>query len=223
MSPTATHEATHLSTPGMTTTALRRTRRALEALLGAASLAVIVTAGLALLGPALGGRTLVIGGGSMEPTIPRGALVIVLPSAAGYAVGDVVTVQQGTATPYTHRITRRTALGGVPYVETKGDANAAPDPAIVPAAAIAGRIALAIPALGYLSALLGTFLGLAGFLALAATALLLAGALEDLEGERCPACAAAAPSSVLPAPTPRARGVRGGAPGARAPAEDRAA
>ena len=175
----------------MTTTALRWGRRALDGLLLVAVVVVIVTAGITVLAPVLGGRALVIGGGSMEPAIPQGALVLALPSDAPYAVGDVVTVQQGAATPYTHRITRLTELAGVPYVETKGDANAAPDPVIVPTAAIAGRVVIGIPFLGYVSALLATGLGLAAFLALGATALLVSWILEDLEEQRCPACAAA--------------------------------
>jgi signal peptidase len=179
----------------MTTTILRWGRRTLDGLLLVAVIVVIVTAGLTVLAPVLGGRAMVIGGGSMEPAIPQGALVVALPADGPYAVGDVVTVQQGAATPYTHRITRLADLAGVPYVETKGDANPEPDPVIVPAAAIVGRVALSIPLLGYLSALLETGLGLAGFLALGAAALLVSWILEDLEEQRCPACAAASTSS----------------------------
>ena len=174
-------------------TALRWTRRTLDAFLLVAVFAVAVTAGITLLAPVLGGRALVIGGGSMEPTISRGALVLALPAPSdGYAVGDVVTVQQGASTPYTHRIVRLTQLDGVPYAETKGDANAQPDPAIVPTAAIIGTIAVSLPVLGYLSLVLGTAMGLAGFLALCATMLLLIWVLEDLEDQRCAACAIAA-------------------------------
>ena len=174
-------------------TALRWTRRTLDALLVVAMLAVALTAGITLLAPVLGGRALVIGGGSMEPTIGRGALVLALPSQAdAYAVGDVVTVQQGASTPYTHRIVRLTELAGAPYVETKGDANPQPDPAIVPTAAIIGTIAVSLPLLGYLSLILGTAMGLAGFLAVCATILLLIWVLEDLEEERCAVCATGA-------------------------------
>lgn len=176
----------------MTTTALRWGRRALDGILLVAIAVVIVTAGITVLAPVLGGRALMIGGGSMEPTIPQGALVLALPSDTPYAVGDVVTVQQGAAMPYTHRITRLTELAGVPYVETKGDANAEPDPVIVPTAAIAGRVVVSIPFLGFVSALLATGLGLAAFLALGAAALLVSWILEDLDEQRCPACAAAA-------------------------------
>jgi signal peptidase len=171
--------------------ALRWTRRALDLLLVVAVLAVVVTAALQLLTPLAGGRVLVIGGGSMEPTIDRGALALAFP-AASYGIDDVVTVQQGGATPYTHRITRLADLKGVPHVETKGDANAAPDPALVPTAAITGRITLDVPLLGYVATLLGSAVGLAGFLAVCAAVLILVWVIEDLEDRDCPACAAEA-------------------------------
>ena len=63
----------------LTTTTLRWARRSLDALLLVAVVVVIVTAGITVLAPVLGGRALVIGGGSMEPTIPQGALVLALP------------------------------------------------------------------------------------------------------------------------------------------------
>jgi signal peptidase len=174
-------------------TALRWTRRLLDVLLVTAVLAVVVTAATQLLAPVAGGRAMVIGGGSMEPAIGRGAFVLALPAGAvGYAVGDVVTVQQGGGTPYTHRITRLADLAGIAHVETKGDANAAPDPAIVPTAAIIGKVALSIPLLGYLVMLLGTAAGLAGFLAVCATMLILVWVIEELEDQRCPECAAVA-------------------------------
>jgi len=202
-------------------TALRWTRRTLDILLLLAIAAVIVTAGITLLAPVLGGRAMVIGGGSMEPSIGRGALVLALPGApASYAVGDVVTVQQGGATPYTHRITRLTDLEGVPYVETKGDANPRPDPAIVPIAAIVGRVVIGVPLLGFLSLVLGTAAGLAGFLAVSAMALLLIWVLEDLEEGSCPACAAAAAAARLerpPAEDPAALGILGALPAFAAP------
>jgi signal peptidase len=174
-------------------TALRWTRRLLDVLLAVAVLAVVVTAATQLLAPVAGGRAMVIGGESMEPAIGRGAFVLALPAGAeGYAVGDVVTVQQGGGTPYSHRITRLADLAGVPHVETKGDANAAPDPAIVPTAAIIGKVALSIPLLGYLVMLLATAAGLAGFLAVCATMLILVWVIEELEDQRCPECAAVA-------------------------------
>jgi signal peptidase len=177
-------------------TALRWTRRTLDAILVAAVVAVALIAGLTILAPVLGGRTMVIGGGSMEPAIGRGTLILALPGPP-YAVGDVITVQQGGATPYTHRVTRLAELDGRPFVETKGDANPAPDPAIVPVEAIVGRVVVALPLLGYLSLLLATAAGLVGFLALGTTLLLVARLLEEVEERRCPACAAAPADGAL--------------------------
>jgi signal peptidase len=182
-------------------TALRWIRRVLEGVLVLAALAVVVTAGITILAPALGGRALVVGGESMEPAIPLGALIVALPRADDeYAVGDVVTVEQGRATPYTHRITRFAELAGAPYIETKGDSNDEPDPAIVPLAAVIGRVDLSIPLLGYLWAFLGTVLGLVCFLSLATAALALTWLIDELEDRRtCEVCAAAATTAV-PAP-----------------------
>lgn len=197
-------------------TAVRWVRRTLDLLLVAAIAVVAITAGITLLAPALGGRAMVIGGGSMEPAIDRGALVLALPAGAeGYAVGDVVTIHQGAATPYTHRITRLTEHAGEPYIETKGDANAHPDAVIVPTAAIIGRVVMQIPLLGYLSLLLGTAAGLAGFLAIGAAGLFIAWFLEDLEVDQCPACAAGAGADSSHDPshgaTPTPAGVPAGA------------
>ena len=178
-------------------TALRWTRRTLDAILLVALVAVALTAGVALLAPATGGRTMVIGGGSMEPTIPKGSLILVAP-ADEYGVGDVVAVQQGASTPYTHRITRLAELDGVPYVETKGDANEGPDPAIVPVDSIIGRVDVSLPLLGYLGLLLGSMPGLVGFVALGGSLLLASGALEEWENDHCPVCAAKATAGIEP-------------------------
>jgi len=175
------------------TALLRWMRHILDAGLVLAVLAVVVVGGLTLVAPALGARTLVISGGSMEPTIPHGSYILaVRQPAASYAVGDIVTVQQVGRTPYTHRIVRLATLNGAPYLETKGDANATADPAIVPVASVVGRVALQLPLLGFLAALLATPLGLFGFLAISGTLLCLVWLLEDLEAGQCPVCAGTA-------------------------------
>ena len=137
---------------------------------------------------------MVIGGGSMEPAIGRGAFVLALPAGAeGYARGRRRHGPAGRrdAVHASDHPPRPTSPAS-PYVETKGDANAAPDPAIVPTAAIIGRVALSIPLLGYLVMLLATAAGLAGFLAVCATMLILVWVIEELEDQRCPECAAVA-------------------------------
>ena len=183
------------------TALLRWTRRILEAGLMLAVLAVVVIEGLTLVAPALGARTLVISGGSMEPAIPRGSYIVAVRQPAGsYAVGDIITVQQAGRTPYTHRIVRLATLNGAPYLETKGDANATADPAIVPVASVVGRVALQLPLLGFLAALLATPVGLFGFLAISGTLLCLVWLLEDLEAGQCPVCAGTAEDLPVHAP-----------------------
>ena len=73
--------------------------------------------------------TYVVTGGSMEPSIAKGSLVLVQPvSPSEVRVGDVVTFQQYGQTT-THRVT---AIGrtsqGQPTFTTRGDANATLDP-----------------------------------------------------------------------------------------------
>lgn len=172
-------------------TAIRWTRRALDATLLVALATVALTAAVALAAPLTGGRALVIGGGSMEPSIPRGALVLAMP-VARYEVGDVVAVGQPGATPYTHRVSRLAEYEGRPHVETRGDANEDPDPALVPAISIIGRVDLALPLLGYLGLLLGSVAGLVGFVAVGGSLLIMSGALEELDDRSCAACAAEA-------------------------------
>jgi signal peptidase len=181
------------------TALLRWTRRILEAGLMLAVLAVVVIEGLTLVAPALGARTLVISGGSMEPTVPRGSYIVaVRQPAASYAVGDIVTVQQAGRTPYTHRIVRLATLNGAPYLETKGDANATADPAIVPVASVVGRVALQLPLLGFLAALLATPLGLFGFLAVSGALSCLVWLVENLEAGQRPICAGTAEDLPVP-------------------------
>ncbi len=140
-----------------------RQRRGTTWLRRALDLALIGVVVVALFGvvlgrvvPLFGASTFVVAGGSMEPTIPLGAAVVVRPVAAGeLAVGDVVSLRSGPQRAvFTHRIIRIAARDGQPWLETKGDANDAPDPSITPATAVLGREVLVIPYAGFLVALL---------------------------------------------------------------------
>jgi signal peptidase I len=131
-------------------------RRALDLLL-------IVLVGISLFGlvlgrivPMTGRATFVVAGGSMDPTIPVGAAVVVEPVAGrDLAVGDVVSLRSGPQhAVFTHRIVRLADRGGQIWIETQGDANPAPDPSLSPASAVIGRVAASIPYAGYLVALL---------------------------------------------------------------------
>ena len=115
------------------TTALRRIVD-----LGLVILIVVVLLGVVLGkgAPLVGRQSIVIGGGSMEPTIALGAAIIVRPvDPAALAVGDVVSMQVGPEqTTFTHRIVALVERADGRWIRTQGDANAAPDPTLVPAA-----------------------------------------------------------------------------------------
>jgi signal peptidase len=136
--------------------------------------------------PLVGGQTLIIGGPSMEPALPIGSAVVIKPVATeAIAVGDIVAVQSGNeATIFTHRVVRLLALEGEPFLETKGDNNATPDGATVPATAVIGRVAGTLPLMGYVIALLSVPSGVAFVLGLGALLILGAILVDTLEGDR---------------------------------------
>jgi len=128
--------------------------------------------------------TFVIQGSSMEPAIPFGSLIVdapVVPEAL--KVGDVVTIRAENGVAISHRVTRIAVVGSERRLEVKGDANRAPDPVLVPASAVIGRVALSLPYLGFVVAMLGTPSGLVSLLAMVATWLLLILLAEQLEDE----------------------------------------
>jgi signal peptidase len=76
-------------------------------------------------------RTLTVLSGSMTPRIPVGALVLVTPeSPTKVRVGQVVTYQIPVLDHHviSHRVVKVISGGERPVLQTKGDANAAPDP-----------------------------------------------------------------------------------------------
>lgn len=125
---------------------------------GLAGVLVLATLAMALLTrlvPLAGWATYVVAGPSMAPGLPVGSAVIVQPvEPSALAVGDVVTIKSGPSRAiFTHRIVRLIQRDGALWVETKGDANAAPDPTILPATDVLGRVTVAVPYVGYLVAL----------------------------------------------------------------------
>jgi signal peptidase len=116
--------------------------------------AVIILAALAWTGANLavaasGGTLFVVAGGSMEPTVPRGSVAVVHPMTGAPDVGDAVTLRGSHGTYVTHRVVRVAELDGTRYLELKGDANASPDPVLVPASAAVGRVEVVVPFAGY--------------------------------------------------------------------------
>jgi signal peptidase I len=159
--------------------------RLVDALLVAIVAAVLACVVLTAVVPRLGHPVLVIRGGSMEPAIPLGSLVVLDPGVpADLQVGDVVSFQATNGTTVTHRVTRLASLGSTPSFGTKGDANADPDPVITPASAIIGRVAWSVPGAGYLVTLLSVPSGFLAVFLMAATLLCLALLLDELAYDR---------------------------------------
>ena len=159
--------------------------RLVDALLVVLVATVIACVALTALGPRLNHPGLVIRGGSMEPAIPLGSLVILEPvGPADLHVGDVVSFEASNGTVVTHRVTRLANLGQTSYFGTKGDANADPDPVITPVSAIIGRVNLTVPDAGYLMTLIHAPVGSLAVLLIAMTLLVIALLLDELAYDR---------------------------------------
>jgi signal peptidase I len=186
--------------------ALRAGRRTVDLLLivliGAVLVAVVLARGLPML---TGGTTFVVAGGSMEPSIPMGSVVLASPvEPDALRVADVVSLQTGPEhAVFTHRILRLATLPDGRYIETKGDANPASDPALVPATDVIGRVDLTVPYVGYGIALLSSIQGVLFVCSLASVLLVAAWLLESLEGDkRLPAARATSDGPHLIGPGP---------------------
>src|SRR5262249_24071454 len=116
-------------------------RFSVAGLLGLGLLILAGTVAFTMAASLTGRETLVISGGSMQPAIPLGAVVLVQPvDPAAITVGDVISVQSLNGVVYTHRVAAVSDLNGQPAFQTKGDANETPEPAVVPATAVIGRV-----------------------------------------------------------------------------------
>ena len=148
---------------------------------------VLACVTLIAVGPLAGHPVLVIRGGSMQPAIPLGALIVLEKGVpADLRVGDVISFEATNGTTVTHRVTRLASLGSTPYFGTKGDANADPDPVITPIGAIIGRVAFSLPGAGYLATLLGVPVGVAAIFLVCASLLTLSLLLDELAAELRP-------------------------------------
>jgi len=98
---------------------------------------------------ALGMASFVVTGGSMEPTIHKGSLVIDAPVTADkLKLGDVITFDHYDQTT-THRIVGVEGTANGTLFSTKGDANQVGDPEPLTFPGRVGLVKLAIPGLGY--------------------------------------------------------------------------
>lgn len=159
------------------------TRRVLDAILIALILVVVVGVILGKVVPLSGRQTIIVGGSSMEPALGVGSAIVVAPvAAADLHVGDVVSLRAGDDHAlFTHRIVKLVDQPDGRWVQTKGDANDAPDPTLIHASAIEGRVQFSIPLAGYLIALLSIPTGVLFMIGLAATLLAAVWLLESLE------------------------------------------
>lgn len=121
---------------------------------------------------------LVVRGGSMEPAIHLGSVVIVDRGARAPSVGSISSFRDPEAVIVTHRVV---ALDGDRYV-TQGDANRTEDATHRRAADVYGTVLLSVPFAGFVihtiqqpAAFLVLLLGTGGFL--------VAGAIRTIVGE----------------------------------------
>ena len=124
---------------------------ALIIVLGIATLAIVVPV-------ATGSQALTVLTSSMRETLPPGTMVVVRPTdPADIEPGQVITYQLRSGEPevVTHRVTQvlHNASGELVFI-TKGDSNAAADPAPVLPVQVRGRVWYSIPYLGYASQVL---------------------------------------------------------------------
>jgi len=101
----------------------------------------------------------IVESGSMEPTIPTGAVILTRPEAE-YQVGDIVTYQRRTdQSATTHRLIAEVDSQAVQAFVTQGDANNVADVQPVLPEEVAGKVWLHIPYLGYILSFLRSPLG----------------------------------------------------------------
>lgn len=124
--------------------------------------AIVLFLAATAVGPRFGWHVTMVGGGSMEPAIATGSAAVVQPvNAQNIAVGDVISFAppSAPAAATIHRVVDVIAEDGALLFRTQGDANNAPDPYLVPAQNVKGRVMLAVPYVGYVLNGIGTPLG----------------------------------------------------------------
>ncbi len=132
--------------------------------------------------PLTGHQLFVVVGGSMEPAIPIGSLVVVTPTdVMTVGVGDVITIRADNEVVVTHRVSRVVDLPEGRFFETKGDANQDPDASLVPGRAIVGAADRYVPYAGYAQDFLSKGPGVLAALCLLGALLLFHVLLEMLE------------------------------------------
>ncbi|MGI6658978.1 MAG: signal peptidase I [Dethiobacteraceae bacterium] len=89
-------------------------------------------------------RLFKVASGSMEPTLPTGAVIVVAKNNGSlYSPGDIITYKQNDLY-ITHRVLETGYQNGF-YYRTQGDANQEPDAGLVKHQAVIGRVILIAP------------------------------------------------------------------------------
>jgi signal peptidase I len=138
--------------------------------------AVVVLGIMALtIGPlALPYRAYVVVSGSMEPTLPTGAVAFLQPVEANdILVDDIITFQHPDRPGdlVTHRVIGFDESSSARFFLTKGDANGAPDSWRVPVGGSGWRLTFFMPFIGYVLSLVQSPGGRIGFLVVPAVIL----------------------------------------------------
>ncbi len=124
------------------------------------AIAIMTTAMLTYIAPHFGWRVDVVVSGSMEPELKAGSLVITRPvEPQEVMVGDIIAFSPQGVTlgenGVIHRVIGIEEASPL-YFKTKGDANDNPDPFMVPARNLVGRIWFKVHYVGYFIGFLRT-------------------------------------------------------------------
>ncbi|WP_435117900.1 signal peptidase I [Halolamina sp. C58] len=135
--------------------------------------------------------------GSMEPEISSGDAVIVKSvDPADVESGDVITfVRAEESTPVTHRVVEVVDTEDGVAFRTKGDANDSPDPALVPAENVTGKVWMVLPYVGHVVMFANTTRGMALLIGLPVVAFVVSELYTFTRGD--------AAEGEEPEPTPR--------------------
>lgn len=121
---------------------------------------VMLLAVAVLFAPHLGWQVDKVLSGSMSPTLGVGSAAVTRPAEPqAIRLGDIITYRSprnGELT--THRVVGIEESSPLLF-QTRGDANEDPDPYLVPAANIAGKVVFDVPLLGYAADFVRTPLG----------------------------------------------------------------
>ncbi len=137
----------------------------------------------ALIGPQFGYSYAVVKSGSMAPAYGVGAVIVVDEvNPSSVQVGDVVSFrlpERPSDEIVTHRVVEVLSEDGALQFRTKGDANEEPDPRLIEASQVKGRIVFGVPWIGRLAPTLQAK-GLFFLVVLACGGLLIAGELANI-------------------------------------------